>query len=271
MARLRNRMLKADFWGDGDLLRWPREKRFTYAGLFSLAEDSGVLEDDVFTWKFMIWPSPLDADITVEKLTKWRDELVADDKLVPYTAGADNLLFIKSFHEHEHPRNPQSPALALPPWVTFVPADKTITPQTRAHYDVVGEPGQSLVPAKKPAAKATEVAKSNGKDDGSFDVFYAFYPRRAGRHKCEIAWSHLTRAERELATGVAQIMGALHDNGQMEEQYIKLPLTFLHGKNWEDWREGVPAEWRDSSQERAAQQTSTLEAALAAMTAEEAS
>jgi len=256
MARLRNRMLKADFWGDGDLLRWPREKRFTYAGLFSLAEDSGCLEDDSFTWKYLLWAGPNDADITVEKLEQWRGELIEEGKLVAYKSKDEELLFLTSFHKHEHPRNPQSPNLPLPPWVTWVPNAKDTR---KGHYDV-----EDPIGTRRAKSKSTAVAKSNGKDDGSFDIFWAFYPRRAGEHKCKIAWRRLTKAERELATGVAQIMGALAANGQKEEQYIKLPLTFIHGKNWEDWREGVPAEWRDKSAERAKQQKSTLEAAIAA-------
>ena len=79
-------MVKADFWTDPELLRWPREKRFTYQGIWALAEDSGCLEDDPFGWKLLLWPSPVDADITVERLGEWRDELVAAGKAIPYEA-----------------------------------------------------------------------------------------------------------------------------------------------------------------------------------------
>lgn len=118
MARLRNRIRKADYFSDGELLRWPRDKRTTYSGLYALAEDSGCLEDDCFTWKLLLWPSPLDADITVEKLEQWRDELIAAGKLIPYTSGGVRYLYLRSFHKHEHPRNPQENTLPLPPWVT---------------------------------------------------------------------------------------------------------------------------------------------------------
>lgn len=269
MARLRNRILKADFWSDGELLRWPREKRMTYAGLYAMAEDSGVIEDDCFNWKILIWGSPLDADITVEKLEQWRDELCEAGKLIPFDDHGEQLLFIKSFHEHEHPRNPQSPNLPLPAWVTWVPGSRA--EKTRGRYDV-NEISQKRAISKLPAPakeQAALPAPSNGKDDGSFEIFWAFYPRHEDRKKAQIAWKHITKAERELAIGVAQIMGALHEAGQKEKQYIPMPTTFLHGKRWEDWREGVPAGWQDSSQERAAQQASTLEAALAAAYEEE--
>lgn len=120
MARLRNRILKAEFWTDAELLRWPREKRWTYQGLWESAEDSGCLEDDPFGWKLQLWPSPMDSDITVELLTQWRDEMVEAGKLVPYEADGKHYLYCARFHQHEHPRNPQRPDLPLPPWVQWV-------------------------------------------------------------------------------------------------------------------------------------------------------
>lgn len=117
MSRLRNRIRKADYFTDGELLRWHRDKRTTYTGLWAIAEDSGCLEDDPFQWKLLIWGSPLDADITVEVLTTWRDELVDAGKLIPYEADGKHYLCIRTFLQHENPRNPQRPDLPLPPWI----------------------------------------------------------------------------------------------------------------------------------------------------------
>jgi len=119
MSRLRNRIRKADYFTDGELLRWHRDKRQTYTGLWALAEDSGCLEDDPFSWKMQIWGSPLDSDITVELLEQWRDELIEAHKLIPYEAEGKRYLFIRTFHQHEHPRNPQKPDLPLPEWVEY--------------------------------------------------------------------------------------------------------------------------------------------------------
>lgn len=117
MSRLRNRIRKADYFTDGELLRWPRDKRTTYTGLWAIAEDSGCLEDDPFSWKLLIWSSPLDADITVEVLAQWRDEMVEAGKLIPYEAEGKSFLYIRTFHQHECPRNPQKNDLPLPEWL----------------------------------------------------------------------------------------------------------------------------------------------------------
>jgi len=123
MSRLRNRMVKAEFWTDPELLRWPLPKRIFYQGLWALAEDSGCLEDDAFGWKLQLFPSPADSDITLEALTAWRDELVEAGKLVPYEVGGKRYLYLPTFHRHEMTRNPQRPDLPLPPWVEVIDKD----------------------------------------------------------------------------------------------------------------------------------------------------
>jgi len=117
MSRLRNRIRKADYFTDGELLRWPRDKRATYSGLWAISEDSGCLEDDCFEWKMALWPSPMDSDITVEMLEQWRAELVKVGKLIPYEADGKRYFFLRNFHQHEKPTNPQRPDLPLPEWV----------------------------------------------------------------------------------------------------------------------------------------------------------
>lgn len=117
MSRLRNRMVKAEFWTDPELLRWPLAKRFAYQGLWAIAEDSGCLEDDPFGWKVQLFPSPLDAEVSLDRLAAWRDEWVEAGKLVPYEVAGKRCLFIHNFHKHQSPRNPQKPDLPLPPWV----------------------------------------------------------------------------------------------------------------------------------------------------------
>ena len=119
--RLRNRMVKATYYTDPDLCRMPRDKRDFYRSLWACAEDSCCLEDDMFGVKLAAWPSPNDTDMTVALFTQWRDELVADGKLIPYEAAGKPCLYIPAMAEHEAPRNPQSPDCPLPPWVTWVP------------------------------------------------------------------------------------------------------------------------------------------------------
>lgn len=113
-------MVNAEFYTDPELLRWPSGKRDLYRSLWALAEDSACVEDDPFGWKCAAWPSPLDAKThSVAKFTAWRDELIEARKATPYEAEGGRFLFLPDMAEHEHPRNPQSPNLPLPEWVTW--------------------------------------------------------------------------------------------------------------------------------------------------------
>jgi len=177
MSRLRNRMVKAEFWTDPELLRWPLAKRLFYQGLWAVAEDSGCLEDDPFGWKLQLFPSPIDSSVTVEMLTEWRDELVAAGKLFRYDADGKCYLYIRTFHQHEHPRNPQRPDLPLPTWLhhdTSVVKRGDGTFQRNA-YDVTTESlelpnggGSVTLPSPPPRLAPSRVPKgTRGKGRGN--------------------------------------------------------------------------------------------------------
>lgn len=123
MSRLRNRMTRAEFWTDPDLLSMPLAKRHFYQGLRAAAEDSGCDEDSPFGWMCLLFSSPLDREVSLETVTKWRDELLADAKLVRYVVAGKPYLYQTTFHVHEHPRNPQAPSIPLPSWVRWVGND----------------------------------------------------------------------------------------------------------------------------------------------------
>lgn len=117
--RIRNRQTKATMWTDGDLLRWHRDKREFYRSLWACAEDSCCIIDDMFELKLTAWSSPLDSDITVELMERWRDELIECGKLIPYEDSGRRYFFIPTMAEHEKPRNPQAPDWPLPPYIQY--------------------------------------------------------------------------------------------------------------------------------------------------------
>lgn len=117
--RLRNRQIKATCWTDGELLRWSRDKREYYRSLWACAEDSCCIIDDMFELKMTAWPSPMDADMSVDRLEQWRDELVEAEKLIPYTVNGRRYFFLPAMAKNERPRNPQAPDWPLPAWVEY--------------------------------------------------------------------------------------------------------------------------------------------------------
>ena len=105
-------------------------------------------------------------------------------------------------------------------------------------------------------------------DDG-FAAFWAAYPRHEDKKRSHSAWRRLTKAERVLAAGVAEIMTTLVTSGHKERRYVPIASSFLNGKRWEDWREGVPAGWQAPGHDVAAAQAANLAAAVAAASREE--
>lgn len=104
----------------------------------------------------------------------------------------------------------------------------------------------------------------------TFDNFWAHYPRREDKKRARAAWGRMSDEERRLCTGVAEVMDRLVATGARERRFVPLPSTFLHGRRWEDWREGVPAGWQAPGADRAAAEAANLAAAVAAAYAEEA-
>lgn len=111
------RVLRAGFWNDPEISRWPLPKRVFYLGLTSIAEDSGVVEDDPFGWKIALFPSPVDSDLTVEALRSWADEMIDDCKLVTFDDHGRRWLYLRSFASHQSPNHPRDTHLPLPVWV----------------------------------------------------------------------------------------------------------------------------------------------------------
>ncbi len=161
--RLRNRMVKATIWTDGDLLRWPRDKREFYRSLWACAEDSCCIEDDMFAVKVAAWPSPLDADMSVERFEVWRDELIEAGKLVPYEVDGRRYFYIPAMQRHERAPNPQSPDNPLPPWVEWVPSKSDKRKGSYEHHHLPAH----ILPNGSPT-----VAQALGNDSPTLPVLY---------------------------------------------------------------------------------------------------
>lgn len=123
MPRMSNRQIKADFWEDDKLLQLPRDARVLFAGLWSLAEDSGCLKNAPFQFKTKIFPSPYDSDLTVEVIAQHIDRLLSSGLLTEYRVDGDGYLNVTNFHEHQKPPQPNAPKeVPLPPWIEWRPS-----------------------------------------------------------------------------------------------------------------------------------------------------
>lgn len=241
--RLRNRITKADFWTDPDLLSMPRDKRWLYHSLWALAEDSACVEDSPFGWKVSAWPSPLDSDITVESIAEWRDELIAAGKLVPYEANGKRYVYIPTMAEHEQPRNPQRPSIPLPEWVKWMPH---ASDQRKGNYEHSECLVQALyndctsVPAPpRPVPSRTKTpvqkrAKPAPLLDG-FDEWWQEQTRKEGKGDARKSYARaltLTDAP-TLLEAWRRSQAAYARENRAREKY-PLPATWLNQERWTD-------------------------------------
>lgn len=95
----RNRMIKPEFWASETLMRISRDARLLFIGLWNFCDDYGFcinsprrILGDVF---------PIDDKVNEKLVSKWLNELIAVNVVVPVDYQGKNLLFIKSWGEHQ--------------------------------------------------------------------------------------------------------------------------------------------------------------------------
>jgi hypothetical protein len=121
---MRDRLIRKQFWTDPDVMRWSATEMLIYLGTWALAEDTGVIPDDPFTWKHTILPAC--AEVTVESLKVFRDKMVEAGKYLPFTVDSKPYLMIASFHRHQKPSHPQYDGRPVPPGFVVI-SERKIT------------------------------------------------------------------------------------------------------------------------------------------------
>ena len=270
MSRLRT--IKPGFFLDEELAECHPLARILFAGLWTIADREGRLEDRPRRIKAECLPYD---DCDIDELLF---ELQRHGFIVRY--GLDGLRFIAipTWLKHQNPHVSEKPSTIPEPdensTSTVVAPVKNSTSTVVAQFNnppsclgscLVSCHGSCLVEEHMSDSDEPDVIEASGDliPDDRFEEFWAVYPRHENQRKARAAWARVTRANRELAIGVATIMGELVATGQHERRYVPHPTTFIHGERWEDWREGVPAGWGDAAGEgKQAAREASLQAAM---------
>lgn len=102
MARARN--IKPGFFKNEQLVELPFEYRLLFAGLWTLADREGYLEDRPKRIKMEVFPGD---DVSVEK---GLDALTKAGLILRYEAAGDRYIHIIKFLEHQHPHHKEPPS-----------------------------------------------------------------------------------------------------------------------------------------------------------------
>lgn len=257
MSRLRT--IKPGFFLDEELAECDPLARLLFAGLWTIADRRGRLEDR--PRRIKVETLPYD-DCDVDALL---DQLQTHGFIVRYEADGRRYIAIPTWEKHQSPHLKETES-------TIPAPDKHGASTIQAPYEppssclgsCLGSEIQEEQDLSSTAEAPDELVEPEVVDceedceplevsvvsslpaiDDGFEEFWSAYPRKEGsRKKAAVTWRRLTREKRRYALGVAQTMGSIVAAGAgPERRFIPLPTTFLNGEHWDGWREGVPANW----------------------------
>ncbi len=240
MARARN--IKPGFFKNEQLVELPYEYRLLFAGLWTLADREGYLEDRPKRIKMEIFPGD---DVNVEK---GLSALESHGLILRYMVGEGRYIHICKFLEHQHPHH-KEPASTLPkPGASpGLDADATrVEPEIAAPCNSV-EPGASPGQARgKPGSDPSDSLNlipdsikntSSARADmpAGFLRFWSAWPksdRKVAKAECEKRWR--SRGLEADADRIVAHVEAMSRSKQWRDGFEPAPLTFLNQRRWED-------------------------------------
>lgn len=133
----RKRMLDPEFFMDTEIIsNLDMTGRMLYIGMWTTADDGGLLENDPLSFKIRIFPAD---NITPDQISQYINTLINIKKLVPYEYDGKSYLWIKNFLKHQKLDKPSRSSIPLPPWLKFIEGEKRHECQYEVLYDPLKE------------------------------------------------------------------------------------------------------------------------------------
>jgi hypothetical protein len=220
MARARN--LKPAFFQNDLLAEVDPLARLLFAGLWTVADRAGRLEDRPKRIKAAVLPYD---DCCIDMLL---NQLAGRRFINRYLVDDDNFIEITNFTKHQNPhcKEPES---------TIPAPDKHGANMVLLLDENRTGPADSLLPITStlnllpsPAAKGQVVE--------GFADFWCAYPKKVAKPAAEKAWKKI----KPTGQVVADLMAGLERQAASEQwrkdsgQFIPNPATWLNGRRWED-------------------------------------
>lgn len=123
----RSRMIKPEFWDDEKLSTVSRDARLTFVGLWTYADDYGVVKGNALWLKNHIFSYD---DIKVNQFEGWLKELEKIGCISPFTADNEKFYYISHFLKHQTINHPSKRLYPEPPQeiTNTLPEDSRSTP-----------------------------------------------------------------------------------------------------------------------------------------------
>lgn len=222
----RSRILKPGFFCNEQLSELPFEDRLCFAGLWTLADRDGRLEDRPKRIKAALFPWD---DVDMPAMLS---SLAALGFIDRYTVGDVAIIQVVSFAKHQNPhtreQSSELPAKTQSPEKAVPSPEKAVPCHGKAGSGRAVSTSTSTSTSVSNAVAAAEPS--------AFDVFWDAYPRKVGKPKAESAFRKANPSgpvlEAMLVAIVTQKRSAqwTRDGGE----FIPHPATWLNQRRWED-------------------------------------
>jgi len=238
----RTRLLKPDFFTDEDLADLPFEARLLFAGLWTIADRAGRLEDRPKRIKAHLFPyDAVDVDALLAHLE--RGGFVAR-----YTVEDASVIQIRTFVRHQHPhhkevpsvlpenpnkfqkprlgRGPTVPSPGPTPTLPLTDPSDTLDPDTLDPDALDPDPLTKAQPSVVPTS--------------GFEVFWRAYPRKVGKDAAKKVWQ---QRKPDLQTVLDALAWQTSSDAWTKDggSFIPHPATYLRQGRWQDERPVVAA------------------------------
>ncbi len=118
----RKRMLDPEFFMDTELIKnLDITGRLLYIGMWTIADDGGLLEKDSLALKIRLFPAD---DITTNQIDGYIDTLIDNKKLIPYEVNGKEYIWLKNFLRHQKLDKPSRSNIPLPSWLKYIEGEK---------------------------------------------------------------------------------------------------------------------------------------------------
>ena len=225
MARSRN--IKPGFFTNEDLVELDFATRLLFAGLWTVADREGRLQDRPKKIKIDVFPADnLDIDAMLQALH--------DAKFIQrYEVNGSKFIQISSWDKHQNPHHTEK-ASEIPG-----PNGEITVKAPLKTRDAQKQDGGNLADSLIPDSLIPDSEKSAGKpaEPSGFAEFWQTWPsntRKCAKGKCLEVWKK-SHAERDAAQVLAHVESLKNSASWQKNggEFIPAPLVYLNKRSWE--------------------------------------
>jgi len=107
----RKRMIDPKFWQDDKMMSLTPMHRLLFIGIWNFSDDGGIHKNSDNMLKAEVFPGD---DITVEKVSRLKDELIQQELIIPFNSEGIELFYVKNWKIYQSIQKPIPSKYTLP-------------------------------------------------------------------------------------------------------------------------------------------------------------